>query len=136
MTKGKKQFLPLTSKDICRIYNLLYKEGLVSFPKNSSSEDRIDSLVSNINGSNFGEKNYKSNAEKIVAYLYFLIKNHPFVDGNKRTAVLTFLVLSKMNGLDKNLEDYDLDALAIFLEGLQEKNHQFVIKYISEKIFF
>ncbi len=109
---------------------------MVSFPKNSSSEDRIDSLVSNINGSNFGEKNYKSNAEKIVAYLYFLIKNHPFVDGNKRTAVLTFLVLSKMNGLDKNLEDYDLDALAIFLEGLQEKNHQFVIKYISEKIFF
>jgi death-on-curing protein len=45
--------------------------------------------------------------EIAAAYLYYLCKNHPFIDGNKRTALATCLVFLSENGL---LPDEDLDA--------------------------
>ena len=34
-----------------------------------------------------------------AAYIYHIIKNHPFLDGNKRTGVVTGLVFLRRNGL-------------------------------------
>ncbi len=45
--------------------------------------------------------------EVAAAYLFHLCQNHPFVDGNKRTALATCLVFLSENGL---LPDEDLDA--------------------------
>ncbi len=135
MMKGKKKFQPLTSENICEIYNLLYKEKLVSFPLTKEAINKIDATVANINGSNFGVKRYSTTQEKVVAYLFFLIKNHPFIDGNKRTATLAFLVLCRMNKLNRYLNGYSLDALAIFLEQIRNTDHQKVIKIVSKEIF-
>jgi len=135
MTKEKKKFLPLTSENICEIYNLLHSEGLISFISTVESAHKIEALVSSINGSNFGVANYKTNEEKVVAHLFFIIKNHPFVDGNKRTAVLTFLVLCRLNELEEHLVGYDLDSLAVFLEGIQGDDYQDKIKLIAKVIF-
>ena len=134
MTKAKKTFQLLTSENICEIYSLLHNEGLISFPSTPESEHKIEAVVANINGSNFGVENYPTIPEKIVAYLLFLIKSHPFVDGNKRTAVLVFLVLCRINDMEKHLQGYDLDSLAIFLEQTTG-NHQQVIKAVAETIF-
>ena len=135
MTKEKKKFQPLTSKHICETYSLLHKEGLVAFPITSDASNKIEALVSNINGSNFGVLNYEKDTEKVVAYLYFLIKNHPFVDGNKRTAVLCFMVLCSLNNLHQHLEGYDLDALAVFLEQINSDDYKRVITVVAQEIF-
>lgn len=46
----------------------------------------------------FGGKDmYPSVYEKAPAYLYHLAKNHPFNDGNKRTAYVTALAFLKAN---------------------------------------
>jgi death-on-curing protein len=45
--------------------------------------------------------------ELAAAYLFYLCRNHPFVDGNKRTALATCLVFLSENGL---LPDEELDA--------------------------
>ncbi len=135
MTKAKKKFRQLTSENICEIYSLLYKEGIISFPSTPDSVKTIEATVANINGSNFGIENYPTDTEKIVAYFYFLIKNHPFVDGNKRTASLVFLVLIEMNGLEKHFEGYNLDALAIFMESVDASEYKEAIKFVSSKIF-
>ena len=134
MTKEKKKFLPLTSKDICEIYSLLHKEGVVSFPLSTDAPNKIDSLVANIIGSNFGIENYDSVEKKTVAYLYFLINNHTLTDGNKRTAVLVFLVLCDWNNLIKRLENYDLDSLAVYLER-RNGDHQEIINEVASVIF-
>ena len=42
-----------------------------------------------------------------AAYIFYLCRNHPFVDGNKRTALATCLVFLSENGL---LSDEQLDA--------------------------
>ena len=46
--------------------------------------------------------------EMAAAYLFYLCQNHPFVDGNKRTALATCLVFLAENGLLKD-EALDVD---------------------------
>lgn len=37
--------------------------------------------------------------EMAAAYLYHIVQNHPFIDGNKRTGAMAAFVFLKMNGL-------------------------------------
>lgn len=54
-----------------------------------------------------GEPLFTEPAELAAAYLFYLCRNHPFVDGNKRTALATCLVFLSENGL---LPEEKLDA--------------------------
>lgn len=38
--------------------------------------------------------------EMAAAYLFHIVKNHPFVDGNKRTALVVMRTFLKLNGQD------------------------------------
>ena len=38
--------------------------------------------------------------ETAAAYLFHIVQNHPFVDGNKRVGTAAALVFLKMNGID------------------------------------
>ena len=40
--------------------------------------------------------------EMASAYLYHIVRNHPFVDGNKRTGALAAVVFLAMNGVELN----------------------------------
>ena len=93
MMKGKKTYQPITSKSICHAYELLLDKEFISFPLTNEAINKVDGIVANINNSYFGTEIYNSTEEKVVAYLYFLIKGHPFTDGNKRTACLVFQVV-------------------------------------------
>ncbi|NCN11220.1 MAG: type II toxin-antitoxin system death-on-curing family toxin [Leptospira sp.] len=67
--------------------------------------------------------------EKAAAYLYYLCKNHPFLDGNKRVALASSLVFLDINGydiLDPNETLYD------FVIGVAEG--KFKIEDIKNKI--
>ncbi len=46
----------------------------------------------------FGEELYPDMAAKCAILLYLLVENHPFVDGNKRTAFLSALRFAESNG--------------------------------------
>lgn len=46
-----------------------------------------------------------------AAYLFHLVSNHPFVDGNKRVAVLTALVFLDLNGVHLVWPSTDLEVL-------------------------
>jgi death-on-curing protein len=46
-----------------------------------------------------GKSPYKDMAEVGAAYLYYLCRNHPFLDGNKRTALGACLVFLRLNGI-------------------------------------
>ena len=124
----------MTSKNVCEIYELLNSNGLVSFALTQEGRNKVDAIVSNINDLHFGVDIYVSPEEKAVAYLYFLIKSHPFVDGNKRTATLTFVTVAALNNLLLN-PDFSLDALAVFIEKIQEPDHQMVIRVIAKEYF-
>ena len=48
-----------------------------------------------------------------AAYLYHLTKNHPFVDGNKRTAMIAALEFLDLNGVDVETEAPSLFDLLV-----------------------
>jgi len=48
-----------------------------------------------------------------AAYLFHIASNHPFVDGNKRVAVLTALVFLDLNGIHLQWPSRELEALTL-----------------------
>src|SRR3989344_1263782 len=135
MMKEKKKFQLLTSKDICRVYKLLHKEGLISFPIKQGAEGQIEAIVASINSSYFGQEIYRSPEEKTVAYLYFLIKDHAFTDGNKRTATLCFAILCELNNLVPQYKGFSLDEVVVYIEKSKDKDYQRVIKVVAMLLF-
>ena len=63
----------------------------------------LESAVAAPQASFGGEALIRDTVEIAAAYLYYLCRNHPFVDGNKRTALATALVFLKANGRLKDL---------------------------------
>ena len=116
---------------------MLHERELISFPLTRSGEERVSSIVATITGSYFGQEIYTSSQEKAVAYLYFLIKDHPFTDGNKRTASLVFSVVCDINELVPEFGNGNptLDELAVFIERVREIDHQSVIRQIAKLLF-
>ena len=67
-----------------------------------------------------GEELYPSLEEKAANLLYFIIKNHSFVDGNKRIACSLFLYFLDRNdglfrGIEKRVSDSTLVAMALMI---------------------
>lgn len=114
---------------------MLHSSGVVAFPITQHATEKIGAIVANVVGSSYGVVHYKTVEEKIVAYLWFLINDHPFTDGNKRMAVLVFLILCRRHGVSHHLVGYDLDALAVFLQKKQNLHHQEVIRIVARSIF-
>ena len=61
----------------------------------------------------FGGELILSNPIEIAsAYLFYLAKNHPFVDGNKRTALACCLAFLKCNGIGVGKDSRNWEKLA------------------------
>jgi death-on-curing family protein len=64
------------------------------------NEGSLQGIVGNIYQSAFGEDVYPTLEEKAANLFYFIIKNHPFNDGNKRTAAFAFIWFLQKSGVD------------------------------------
>ena len=51
--------------------------------------------------------------EMAAAYLFHLVKNHPFVDGNKRAGLIAMLAFLGLNDLRLDAEEADLTDLVL-----------------------
>jgi death on curing protein len=72
-------------------------------------EALLESAVAAPQATMMGETLFTDPVEIAAAYLFYLCRNHPFVDGNKRTALATCLVfLSENDRLPQ--ENLDVDA--------------------------
>ncbi|WP_208625267.1 type II toxin-antitoxin system death-on-curing family toxin [Salinicola salarius] len=60
--------------------------------------DGLAALLGNFDQSAFGEPAYPSIESKAAHLLYFVTKNHPFADGNKRSAAFLFVDFLHRNG--------------------------------------
>ena len=61
-------------------------------------EGGLASILGNLEQSVFGEPAYPTVESKAAHLLYFVIKNHPFSDGNKRSGALLFIDFLNRNG--------------------------------------
>ena len=51
--------------------------------------------------------------EMAATYLFHIVSNHPFLDGNKRTGTATALFFLTLNGIDHDIDDNALVSLAL-----------------------
>ena len=72
-------------------------------------EALLESAVAAPQATMMGQPLLTDPVEVAAAYLFYLCQNHPFVDGNKRTALATCLVFLSENGLLPG-ENLDADA--------------------------
>jgi len=75
------------------------KQATVLFAQ-EKSEGSLQGIMGNIYQSAFGEDVYPTLEEKAANLLYFIIKNRPFNDGNKRTAAFAFIWFLQKAGID------------------------------------
>jgi DNA ligase (NAD+) len=78
---------------------------------------------------------YPSNTERAAHLLYFIIKDHPFSDGNKRIGCFIFLMFlhKAAISLDK-IHNNGLIALALFIAESDHKQKDMMIKLITRLI--
>lgn len=71
--------------------NLIKKDEATDLFATERDKNSLDGIVGNIFQS-FGKQDvYKTIEEKAAHLLYFIVKNHPFVDGNKRSGAFAFI---------------------------------------------
>src|SRR5215510_6918491 len=87
----------------------IHKEVLAAHGGSAGLRDEtlLESAVAAPQATMMGEPLFSDPIEVAAAYLFYLCNNHPFVDGNKRTALATCLVFLAENQL---LSDEKLDA--------------------------
>ncbi len=51
----------------------------------------LEGILGNVMQAVYGNEVYQTVEEKAIHLLYFVVKNHPFVDGNKRTGAFAFI---------------------------------------------
>jgi death on curing protein len=60
-----------------------------------------------------GKSPYSDVVEMAAAYLFYLCKNHPFIDGNKRTALGACLVFLQINRIQPKPDHDDWEKLVL-----------------------
>lgn len=98
-------------------------------------DDSFKGSIGNIYQSFAGQEIYQSLEEKAANLLYFVVKNHSFLDGNKRIAATMFLYfLDKNQALfidgRKTIEDSTLVALTIMLAESKPDEKEMMISVV------
>lgn len=131
----KRQAIYPTVTDYQRIVQSLkseFESGVFGKEKDGSFESAIAQI-----GKGFGEEDfYPTLEEKAATLLYLIIKNHGFVDGNKRIAAACFLFFLQKNELLRNgngeiiISNDALASLTLFIASSKPEEMDTVKKLV------
>ena len=101
--------------------------------------DALAALLGNLDQSVFGEPAYPTIERKAAHLLYFVIKNHPLADGNKRTGAFLFVdFLNRNNALMRDgqpvINDIGLAALALLVAESAPTQKDTMIRLIENML--
>jgi prophage maintenance system killer protein len=96
-------------------------------------------ILGNLEQTVFGEPAYPTVESKAAHLLYFVIKNHPFADGNKRSGAFLFVDFLARNGRlvrdgEPVINDVGLAALALLVAESDAKNKDVMIRLIENML--
>ena len=90
----------------------------------------LEGILAGIEQTMFGESLYRSCEEKAAHLLYFIIKDHPFTDGNKRIGSFLFMLYLRQEGVTHRLTPEGLTALTLLLAESAPANKDLMIRLI------
>jgi death-on-curing family protein len=142
--KGKKSRFVLKYEEAKKVLEEVKKELIdKSEATDLFAQERNDTfagIVGNVYQTFGGNELYETIGLKAAHLLYFIIKDHPFSDGNKRSASFLFIYfldknhyLLKRTG-EKKINDNALTALALLVAESAPKEKEIMIKLITNLI--
>ena len=95
----------------------------------------LESIISNIYQSFDGQDIYKSIEEKGANFLYLIVKNHVFTDGNKRIAATLFIYFLNFYGIlykdgEQTIDNNTLTALTLLIAESNPKEKEVIIDLV------
>ncbi len=102
--------------------------------------DGLDALLGNLDATVFGEAAYPTIQSKAAHLLYFVVKNHPFLDGNKRSGAFLFVDFLHRNNQLMNaqgqpiINDTGLAALTLLVAESDPKQKETLIRLIMNML--
>jgi prophage maintenance system killer protein len=120
-------------------YQELINQMLTEFDSDVFGKEKDKSFESSVAqiGKGFGEDDfYPSIEEKATMLLYFVVKNHSFVDGNKRIAAACFLKFLQQNNILFNSDNQPiisndtLASLTLFIASSKPEEMQAVTRLV------
>ncbi len=102
--QGTKKSISVSAKeleqDIAKLKaELIAKKEATAIFATEKNQGALEGILGNVFQSAFGEDVYPSLEEKAAHLLYFIVKNHPFNDGNKRSGAFAFIWFLRKSGL-------------------------------------
>ena len=132
--KGKEASYVLTYEECTDVISSM-RFGDESDLFGKEKDDSFKGSIGNIYQSFGGKDVYPTLEEKAAHLLYFVTKNHSFLDGNKRIAATMFLYFLDKNGVlfvdgEKTIEDHTLVALTIMIAESKPDEMEMMITVI------
>jgi len=112
---------------------LLKSGGATDIFAQERSQGSIEGIVGNVMQSFGGVDVYKTLEEKAAHLLYFMIKNHPFVDGNKRSGAFAFIWFLRKAKIKKmrNINPSALTALTLLIAESNPQKKEVMVALVT-----
>ncbi|QIV96820.1 Fic/DOC family protein [Allofrancisella inopinata] len=118
-------------KDLAQLkIDLITKKEATALFAQEKTKASLESIVNNVFQNVFGQELYPSVEEKCAHLLYFIIKNHPFNDGNKRSGAFAFIWLLQKFEYNHRITPETLATLTILIAESQPKDKDKMIGMI------
>lgn len=134
----KKQ-VRLTANDLAQAIaelkqTILAKNEAAGLFAHERQKDALAGIVGNVFQSAFSRDAYQTLEEKAAHLLYFIVKDHPFADGNKRSGAFAFVwFLNKTKLLRKDrMTPQALTALTLLVAESQPKDKEKMVGLILQ----
>jgi DNA ligase (NAD+) len=129
-TVGKSLDYRQAQAAIATLRSDLAKRGEATGLFGQEREHALQSILGNLDQTFGGQSLYPSVEEKAAHLLYFVIKDHPFSDGNKRIGSFLFLLFLRRNDLleKSGINDNGLVALALLIAESDPRQKDLLIR--------
>ena len=93
----------------------IHAEAIARFGGSDGIRDSVllESAVAAPQASFGGSSPYRDLAEVAAAYLYYLCRNHPFIDGNNRAALGSCIVFLRLNAIEPKPDGSEWEELVL-----------------------
>lgn len=130
-TKKQVQFSIHELTDVLSELKSQINSDIFGVERNAGS---IEGIVGNVFQSFAGQDVYLSIEEKAANLLYFIVKDHPYMDGNKRSGAFAFIWFLKKAGIlnTSKMTPEALTALTLLVAESEPKNKDRIIGIILQ----
>jgi death on curing protein len=103
----------------------IHAEAIASFGGSDGIREMalLESAVSAPQASFSGRSPYSDLAEVAAAYLFYVCRNHPFIDGNKRAALGACIVFLRLNGIEPKADGPEWEELTLAIASSELDRH-------------